>query len=229
MYCVKCGVEHHESTKECPLCGTTVYYPEKKDVPAPYPEYVDNRETVSKRGIYFIITFAFLIAASISVICDLNLGASVQWSGYVIGGLLLAYEIFILPGWFTRPSATIFIPCHFASIAAYLLYICFATGGEWYLTLALPVVGALALITSTVYVLCHYVRRGYLYISGGTCVAIGLLSVMIEMLIDITFGIHHTLFWSPYPLAAFVLIGVMLFVIAIVKPFREAMKKKLAL
>lgn len=229
MYCVKCGVELHESTKECPLCGTTVYYPERIEAAAPYPEYVEQRETVSRRGVYFIITVAFIIAAAISVICDYNLGVHAKWSGYVIGGLILAYEILILPGWFKRPSITVFIPCHFAAAAAYLLYVCLAVGGNWYLSLALPVTGAAALITTSVYVLCHYIRRGYLYIWGGACVAIGLLAVMIEMLIDVTFGIHHTLFWSPYPLAAFTLIGLMLFLLAIVKPFREAMKKRLAL
>ena len=229
MYCVKCGVELHESLSECPLCGTVVYYPEKKVAPAPYPEYVEQRETVSRRGVYFIITVAFLIAAVISVIADYNLGPHSRWSGYVVGGLALGYEVFILPGWFKRPSATVFIPCHFASAAAYLLYVCIVTGGEWYLSLALPVVGAVALITSSVYVLCHYLRRGYLYIAGGACLSVGLLAVMIEMLIDTTFGIHGMLFWSPYPLAAFTLIGLMLFILAIVKPFREAMKKRLAL
>ena len=89
MYCVKCGVELADSEAKCPLCQTPVYLPGyEPSEDRPYPKF-DKPEPVNPRGIYFIISFICIIAAVISFVCDLNLGAGVSWSGYVIGGILL--------------------------------------------------------------------------------------------------------------------------------------------
>ena len=229
MYCVKCGVELHDSLKECPLCGTPVYYPDRKEALAPYPEFRAIKERVNPRGIYFIISFAFLIASVISLICDLNLGGGMTWSGFVVGGLLLFYIILILPGWFRRPSPAVFVPCDFLAIAVYLFYVELVTEGDWFFGFALPIVGGTALIVSSVAILIYYLKRGYLYIWGGAIIAFGLLSVMIEILLYVNLGLQITLFWSPYPLAAMFLIGLMLIIIALVKPFRESLRKIFAL
>ena len=130
MYCVKCGVELAGSERKCPLCSTPVYMPEIEsfDEP-PYPVYNGERDRVSPRGIYFIASFAFLIAAFISVFCDYNLNGQLNWSGYVVGGLILAYVVIILPGWFQRPHPEIFTPVSFAAVALYLGYLNIAVGG----------------------------------------------------------------------------------------------------
>jgi len=48
----------------------------------------------------------------------------------------------------------------------------------------------------------------------------------IEFLINVTFGIHKALLWSIYPLAAGVILGGMLLVIAICKPLRKSLHRK---
>ena len=58
-----------------------------------------------------------------------------------------------------------------------------------------------------------------LLLSGG-------LAVLIEFLINVTFGIHKALLWSIYPLAAGVILGGMLLVIAICKPLRKSLHRK---
>ena len=222
MYCVKCGVELADSEKKCPLCHTPVYYPgiEDKDERT-YPKF-EKPETVNPRGIYFIISFACIISAIISFVCDLNLGSGVTWSGYVIGGIILFYVLFVLPGWFTRFNPAIFIPCDFAAIGVFVFYVSYATEGDWFLTFALPIIGAVALIISSITILSYYLKRGYLYIFGGACIAAGGFSPVIEYLSLITFD-YKPLNWSLYPLIALFLIGIMLIIIAIVKPFRESL------
>lgn len=227
MYCVKCGVELGKTEHKCPLCMTPVYYPElKEDVEPLYPEYINAKDEFNPKGIYFIVSFFFIIAAVISGICDLSLNFDFTWSGYVITGLLLGYVILVLPKWFRRPSPAIFVPVNFASIGLLLLYISVKTGGGWFLSFAFPILGALALIISAVAILRYYLRSGYLYIYGGASIAFGALSVFIEMLIHLNFNVNHRiLLWSLYPFCAFFLIGMMLIIIAIVPPFKESLRK----
>ena len=69
-------------------------------------------------------------------------------------------------------------------------------------------------------------RGGYLYIYGGMLILGGGLAVLIEFLINLTFQIHETLFWSFYPMVAGIVLGLMLIVIAICKPLRESLHRK---
>ena len=223
MYCVKCGVELADSEQKCPLCHTPVCYPDYtvKEEDRTYPRF-EKPETVNPRGIYFIISFACVIAAVISFMADFNIGNGITWSGYVIGGIGLFYVLFILPGWFKRYNPAIFIPSDFAAIGLYLFYINLITGGRWFITFALPITGMVTLILSSITILIYYLKRGYLYIFGGALIAAGAFCPAIETLSIITFG-QPPLMWSLYPLIALFLIGMMLIVIAIVKPLRESL------
>jgi len=223
MYCVKCGVELADSERKCPLCNTPVYMPGLSDEPdRQYPKF-EKPEPVNPRGIYFIVSFVCIICSVISFVCDLNLGGGITWSGYVIGGIIVAYVLFFLPGWFKKYNPAIFVPTGFASIALYLWYINFAVGGKWFMSFALPITGAIALILSSITILSYYLKKGYLYIWGGAFLAIAIFSPVIEFLSRMTFGYTKYLYWSHYPLIAFGLIGIMLIIIAIVKPFRESL------
>ena len=50
--------------------------------------------------------------------------------------------------------------------------------------------------------------------------------MLVEFLINLTFQLHETFFWSFYPLAAGVILGLMLLIIAICKPLRESLQRK---
>ena len=65
-----------------------------------------------------------------------------------------------------------------------------------------------------------YVLLGFVIIlSGG-------LAVLIEFLINLTFRLHETFFWSLYPLAAGVILGGMLLAVAGCKPLRQSLHRK---
>ena len=224
MYCVNCGVELADGERKCPLCYTPVYFPGAVDTgERPYPEYDYKADKVNPRGVYFIISFVFLIAAVISVVCDLSIDGRLVWSDYVVGGLILGYVSFILPAWFVRPNPAVFIPCDFLAAAVYLGYVCFKTDGEWYLTFALPLTAFVALAVCSIVILSYYLKRGYLYIWGGALIATGLFSMVVEQLANVTFGLPGAIVWGLYPAIALTLLGLMLIIIAVVKPFRESL------
>lgn len=230
MYCIKCGVELQKGVTVCPLCGLTVYHPEltEEPEPRPYPRPA-GEETVSRGGLLFLVTFAFLIPLAICLLTDLLMNGAVIWSGYVALGLLTVYTALCLPLWFKRPSPVVFFPVAMAAAICLTLYICLHTGGRWFLPFAFPVGGAALLMGEAVIALLRHAvgdaRYRALYILGGASIAAGGLCLLIEFLIRVAFGVPMT-WWSLYPLSALFLIGVMLIVIAASPSLRRSLHKR---
>lgn len=228
MYCVNCGVKLGDAEKRCPLCQTIVFHPDvKQGAGEPlYPRENYAIQPVDSRVVQILITTAFLLAMFISLVCDLQMGGGLTWSGYVIGGLLLSYVVIMLPMWFKSPNPVIFVPCDFAAVGLYLLYINLAVGGKWFLSFAFPVTGVVALIVTAVVTLMRYIRRGRLYIFGGAFLAFGVFMPVMELLLCITFPNLSFEGWCLYPLIAMGLIGGMLIFLAISSRARETMERK---
>jgi len=229
MYCAKCGVKLAASELCCPMCGLKAYHP---DLPEQnglglYPKKKLPKNKKRSAWPQMILTAMFLLPMMIVMLCDLQVTGRITWSGYVIGALLLGYMIFVLPVWFYKPNPTVFVPCSFATAIFYLLYISLYTGGGWFLTFAFPVTGCIGLIVTAVTVLVQYVKKGKLYIFGGALMLLGILMLLIEHLINITFSIGHFALWSLYPMIALVLVGALLIFLAICRPARESMERKL--
>lgn len=228
MYCIKCGVKLADTEKKCPLCGTVVCHPDFTQT-AQRPLYPDNKLPQSHsgaKGLNGAVIILFLIPMLVCFFADLSMDGQMEWSGYVAGALTMAYVAFALPFWFQKPNPVIFVPCNFAAAALYLLYICLATGGNWFMPFALPVTGGLCLITCAVVTLLYYLRKGTLYILGGAFIALGAFMPLVEYLTAITFGMPF-MNWSGYPLVALVLFGGLLIYLAINSAAREILERKL--
>ncbi len=229
MYCINCGVKLADSEQKCPLCGTVPYHPDiSRAIAEPlYPENQRPVTKVSRFGALGVITALFFLPMIITLLCDVSIFGEVSWSGYVIGALMLSYVACVLPMWFEKPNPVIFVPCSFLAVGLYLLYINIATDGDWFLSFAFPVVGALGVITATVTTLVKYVRRGFLYIFGGAFLALGVFSPVMEYLLNYTFKFERGLMWSLYPMVSLVFLGGILIFFAICRPAREKMERKL--
>ena len=229
MYCIKCGVELADTEKRCPLCQTTVYHP---DIPQPeatplYPQNGYAAPQVNPRAWQIVLTTLFLLPALITLQCDLFINGAVTWSGFVIGALVLGYVSLVLPIWFRRPNPVIFVPCTFAALALYLLYIDLTVAGGWFLPFALPLTGGVCAIVTTVVTLVKYVKKGQFFVFGGASIALGGMLLLAEFLLKLTFGIHRFIGWSLYPLTALVLLGGLLIFLGINRNAREVMERKL--
>lgn len=228
MYCIKCGVELAESERKCPLCGTVPFHPElrRNAAPPPYPEYKVPDGHISRRAVLFVITLISLIAAVQLIIVDISITGTLTWSFYASGGVVLAYIMALLPLWFIKPNPVIFVPIDFAAACLYVAAVNHITGGDWFMSLALPIIGIACIIVTTVVTLRRYVRGGFFFIYGGAVIASGIYVSLIEFFIHITFDIGKYFYWSFYPLTGAVLLGLAMILIGICRPIREALEKK---
>ena len=227
MYCIQCGVKLADTEKSCPLCGTACHHPELSR-PAAQPLYPPNRypqSQVSPLGVMSALTALVLLPILITLLCDLRINNTVTWSGYVCGAILLFYEVFLLPLWFPKPNPVIFVPCGFAATALYVLYIALHTRGSWFLPFALPLIGGLCLIFTTLVTLLYYVKKGKLFIFGGCTAALGSFMLLVEYLSILTFE-RPPVAWSVYPFSALFLLGGYLIFLGICRPARESMHRK---
>ncbi len=227
MFCVKCGVELTDGQTICPVCGTKVYHPDIpiKDAPPTYPRKEFESEEFNRKGVLFVVTIIMALLAGLALAFDIATFGGVTWSGYVAGGIFVLYVCVVLPLWFRRTTPAIFVPCAFAAILLFLHYINWHTEGEWFLSFAFPVAGTLGLVLTAITTVLHYVRRGRLYTIGGGLIALGGWTLLIELFLHLSFAIPNHVLWSPFPCAVLCVLGMMLIVIAIVKPLRESLRR----
>ena len=229
MYCVKCGVRLADTEMQCPLCGTRVYHPDivREKEESLYPNGKYPKAGTNLHWPQVLLTAAFVLPFLIVLLCDLQFNRAVTWSGYVMGALVIGYVTVVLPSWFQKPNPVIFVPCDFAAVGLYLLYINLVTGGNWFLSFAFPVVGGVGVIVVTVVTLLRYVRRGKLFIFGGATVALGAFMLLMEFLMSLTFSGIDFIGWSLYPLVTLVLLGGLLIFLGICRPARESVERKI--
>lgn len=228
MYCANCGVKLADTENRCPLCGTEAYHPdiERPEVDPLYPkDFVPKRE-LSKATIHIIILTLFLIPIFITLYCNLYLNNAITWSAYVAFSLALIYIITILPFWFKKPSPAVFVPIDFLCVALFLHYINYATNGNWFLTLAFPIVTYLGLTVTAFSVLLYYLKKGYMYVIGGFFIMLGLFMEVIEIFLMIILKVSFD-GWSIYPMIPLVLLGLGMIAIAISRNARNILARKL--
>ena len=227
MYCIQCGIELSEGQTLCPVCHTRVYHPDipMGDARPTYPRG-ESTEEVSPRGLLFVLTIFAALCVILPPISELIFDGGITWSGYMAGGVMLAYILFLLPPWFRRPEPVVFVSLDVVAIELYLLYINLVTHGDWFLSFAFPVVGILGLIAVTFTALTRYLRHGRLYIWGGTMIALGLWTALLEFFLWLTFDLSRVLSWSLCTLVPFCVLGLMLIIIALVRPLRESLERR---
>ena len=178
MYCVKCGVKLADTEKKCPLCDTAVYHPEIKQEAAKelYPKDKMPKAVSGRAVLCGAIIILFMIPLLISLNTDILRNGSIDWSGYVAGGLALVYLWFAFPLWFKKPNPVILLPCDFAAAAIYLFFLNYFTGGNWFFNFALPVTSVVTVMICALVTLLRYLRRGRLYVVGGFFIFLALLA-----------------------------------------------------
>lgn len=227
MYCVNCGVKLADTEKKCPLCGTSICHPDIKrpETEPLYPKDRMPKKASGSKAINGAIIIIFLIPLFATLFFDITNNGRFEWFGYVAGGLLLSYVSFALPLWFKKPNPTIFVPCSFATATLYLMYINFATKGDWFLTFALPIMAAFCAVTTAAVALLRYVKKGKLYTVGGLMMGLGATVLLTEFLLVDTFSLAFV-GWSIYPAAVLIMVGAILIYLAISKPAREVIERK---
>lgn len=227
MYCVQCGVELAETEHRCPLCATPVHPP--VPVEPAEPMYPRDRFPPEQPGIRVLrgsVSIAFLIPMFISFWADYQTNGSLEWFGYVWGGLGMVYALLVLPLWLPKEKKLLPVILDFLAALLYLLYINLAAGGSWFFSFALPVTLSLGLITCLSMALLEKLHRGKLCVLGGTSMAAGLFVLQVELLLQYTFGLRF-IGWSLYPLIVLALFGCFLIHLAANTALRQILERKL--
>ena len=228
MYCANCGVKLADTEKRCPLCGTVAYHPdiERPEVAPLYPQDFIPKRELSKVTTHIIILTLFLIPILVTLYADFYINHIISWSPYVIFSLVIIYIALILPFWFKKPLPAIFVPLDFFLVALFLQYINYATNGDWFLTLAFPLITYLGVVVTAAIVLLFYLKKGHLYVVGGFFIALGLFMDVIELFLMITFKQNFD-GWSLYPMIPLVLLGLGMIAISASRNARAILARKL--
>lgn len=228
MYCINCGVKLADTEKSCPLCATVVCHPQIQQSAAEplYPPHRYPDPQIRSRAALIVVTTLMLIALLSTLFTDLLINRTVVWSGFVVGGIGVAYVMLILPFWFRRMKVEAYIPGLFAAVALYLQYINAAVEGDWYLYFALPLTLYLGALTYTTAALLKRFADKVLYIIGGGLMALGAFMPLMEYLIYTAFRREHFAAWSVYPLISLMLLGGMLIFLGVNAKAQEIMERK---
>ncbi len=224
MYCVKCGVSLKEGIKDCPLCGTPVWNPNGDvDMSHSYPERVPQILD-ARRKMAVILTFPAIVGVLVLLIVWMNLGVGEHWGGISLLGIALGYIAIVLPLWFKKFHLYILNAIVHAAAAGYTLYICYITNGHWFLSFAFPVLAVHCLLSTALFVLLHYIKGANCFILGGSTIAYGLFTILIEFFAHISFG-QKMFNWSLYSAGGAFAVGMFLIIVGIIKPLRNYLQK----
>ena len=229
MYCVKCGVRLQENVGACPLCGTPVWDPEGTMTGAGekrnYPDNLPRHDRESNLAAAAALTTLCALVVIVALVVCFQLYGELRWGGYLIGAVALFYVVAVLPGWFRYPRGEIFVPVDHAAAAVFVHYICWRTGGSWFLSFALPIIGASCLLSEAMICLLKYVRGGKPFIFGGFLLLLGGFTVLVEFFEHISFG-TRMFRWSLFSLAGFGTVGLFLLIAGMIRPLRQALARR---
>ena len=227
-YCVNCGVELEKGAKKCPLCGTEVINPREAEGEHihSYPVYSPTpKQHIKKSTVVSLITLILLLPDFLTTLCDYTINGTITWSSYVMGALLCLYLIIVFPILLSKHGVTCVVLMA-ADILGFLLFIELKTNGKWFLTFALPTVTVLAVFIAVISLLKKEKKISSLTAASVSVIFLGLFCVLIEFLINTTFGVRGRFAWSFYPAVTFILLAVAMFLIGKNKALCEKLEKK---
>lgn len=148
-YCVNCGVELEESARKCVLCDTEVLNPKKpvnKKEEAFFSDESYIPEGISKRFIASVISMVMLIPGIVCILANAFFFPDAFWSLYVCATVLLTWVLFVFPFFTTKPKPYLMWGFDTLAVAAYFyMFFAMSKEGNWYFTVALPIIVLISL------------------------------------------------------------------------------------
>lgn len=230
-YCVNCGVELESSEQCCPLCQTEVLNPKapwQEPASRPYSHHVDTiMKRIDRRYFATLAALLLSIPCIVTVLVDIISGGGLTWSAYVIGAVAVAYIMVLLPFFFKKYHAVIFLGADCAAVLLYLLFIEKVNGGHWFLGLGLPLTVAASVCVLVLALLFTKAQMSPIVKSGAIMIVIGLFVVCAEIVISAYAYGAARFAWSLYALIPCVILGAVLLVLEHRKNLKERIRKRL--
>ncbi len=231
-YCVNCGVELAAAEKSCPLCSTPVINPVspwKEPESKPYPDRIDNimKKIDYKFGVR-LASLLLILPAAVTVLCNVAVNHRLSWSLYVVGALACLFVYVLLPLLYKKAMPFLYVLSNTAATAVYVALIAWQLNGfDWYLRLALPIIGSGFIISA--FLSFIYTRKTVpaLHKAGHTALCIGVLAVAVEVAVDFFVFKTAIFHWSLYVLIVGAVFAAAFALLQSKKNWQEEIRKRL--
>lgn len=230
-YCVNCGVELDHSAKKCPLCNTPVInpnFPEQGTGEGPFPEEVGVVETVKRKDMAILLTALVTSTALICGLLNLFVFTTVSWSYAVIGVCVFLWVAFIPVVIHTRQPVYISVLYDVGAGLMFLYMLArMINRFSWFWNLGLPI-GLLLLIL--IEIACFFVKRfPKSFFAIGLCFfsSVAILTVGIEMLVDLFVTGSISLSWSAIVATICAIIDIVIITMLSRRRLRNEVRRRL--
>ncbi len=230
-YCVECGVRLAAGEPKCPLCATPVNNPNQPvcDVAASsHPQAIEEAISRLDRGYARQLSLVFLMIPILIVLLIDLIDGGTSWSPYVVGALVMSYCFFAFPVLFRFKSPYAYIVVDVLALLGFLLLVAWMTGGiSWYLSLVLPVITLLGIMTLGAILALRRLEFKRLYRMAIAAALTALMLIGLEIIIDLHIWGQVRLGWSVYGAIPIAVIALMLAGLEQNKLLKEEVRKRL--
>ncbi len=230
-YCVNCGVELHDTAKECPLCNTVVYNPKelkKMKQYTPFPQEKGQVEKVKSKDMGILLTTVMLATAVTCGLLNAFVFSGVLWSLAVIGVCVILWVIMIPVVIYTKQPIYVSLLFDGLAVIVYLYLLTFMVNSDaWFFGLGLPIVILATVLVEAVTFAIKKLPRSFLTESLYLITAIAILCIGLEILIDRYLNHAIMLSWSAVVLTVCVIVDIAVITMLSLRRLRNAVRRRL--
>ena len=230
-YCVNCGVELDPSLKSCPLCHTPVINPNelKKEVPSsPYPTQKGQVEVVKRKDWGLLLSIVVLATSVTCILLNLLVFSQNPWSVLIVGACVILWTLLVPFVIYSRLPIYVSILLDILAVGIYLYMLTYLTNSNaWFFHVALPIVILIGLLMEVITVLFRHLSTSILAGALYIFIAIPILCIGIEMIVDLFLTESISLSWSMIVLTVCVIIDITLITVISRSRLRNAVRRRL--
>lgn len=230
-YCVNCGVELDPSLKSCPLCHTPVINPNelKKEVSAsPYPTQKGQVEVVKRKDWGLLLSIVVLATSVTCILLNLLVFSQSPWSVLIVGACVILWTLLVPFVIYSRLPIYVSILLDILAVGIYLYMLTYLTNSNaWFFHVALPIVILIGLLMEVITVLFRHLSTSILAGALYIFIAIPILCIGIEMIVDLFLTESISLSWSMIVLTVCVIIDITLITVISRSRLRNAVRRRL--
>lgn len=230
-YCVNCGVELDPSLKSCPLCHTPVINPNelKKEVPSsPYPTQKGQVEVVKRKDWGLLLSIVVLATSVTCILLNLLVFSQSPWSVLIVGACVILWTLLVPFVIYSRLPIYVSILLDILAVGIYLYMLTYLTNSNaWFFHVALPIVILIGLLMEVITVLFRHLSTSILAGALYIFIAIPILCIGIEMIVDLFLTESISLSWSMIVLTVCVIIDITLITVISRSRLRNAVRRRL--
>ena len=197
VVCKQCGVELDSGMQICPLCDTPVIDGHQVIEPSGSTDLADRRvKPRLLRNILWQIVCILLLSGIVStLVIDVSIVGRVTWSIYpvTICLVVLCYAT-LLALWKAKFVAQIIIAWIASGVV--LLVVQLSTAKEWPLSLALPIVSAVTIVSILLTLILNIIKMKGLNVLAILFVGIAIICLIIEGILSLYFKDQIQFSWS---------------------------------